>query len=111
MKNFAKELRQNLTPAEAILWTYLKNKKIGYKFRRQYVIQNYILDFYCIDLKLGIEVDGGVHLDIINQINDEFRENKLTKLGVKIIRFSNNEVYEDIDLVLQNINHEIFKLK
>ena len=111
MKNFAKELRQNLTPAEAILWTYLKNKKIGYKFRRQYVIQNYILDFYCIDLKLGIEVDGGVHLDIINQINDEFRENKLTKLGVKIIRFSNNEVYEDIDLVLQNINNEIFKLK
>ena len=45
MKNFAKELRQNLTSAEAILWTYLKNKKIGYKFRRQYVIQNYILDF------------------------------------------------------------------
>ena len=111
MKDFAKELRQNLTPAEAILWTYLKNKKIGYKFRRQYVIQNYILDFYCIDLKLGIEVDGGVHLDIINQINDEFRENNLTKLGVKIIRFSNNEVYEDIDLVLQNINNEIFKLK
>ncbi len=111
MKNFAKELRQNLTPAEAILWTYLKNKKIGYKFRRQYVIQNYILDFYCIDLKLGIEVDGGVHLDIINQINDEFRENNLTKLGVKIIRFSNNEVYEDIDLVMQNINNEIFKLK
>jgi very-short-patch-repair endonuclease len=111
MKEFAKELRQNLTPAEAILWTYLKNKKLGYKFRRQFVFQNYILDFYCIDLKLGIEVDGGVHLDIINQVYDEVRENNLNKLGVTVIRFTNEEVYEDIDLVLQNIKENIVKLK
>jgi len=110
MKGFAKELRQNLTPAEAILWVYIKNKKLGYKFRRQYVIHNFILDFYCIELKLGIEVDGGVHLDITNQINDEIREGLLLENGIKIIRFTNEEVYEDIDLVLQNIRDEILKV-
>ncbi len=111
MKKFAKELRQNLTPAEAILWTCIKNKKLGYKFRRQYVIHNFILDFYCIELKLGIEVDGGVHLDVINQINDESRENLLIENDIKIIRFWNTEVYDDIDLVLQSVMDEILKLK
>ena len=57
-----KELRNNMTKAEKILWEYLKNKKLeGYKFRRQYSVDSFIIDFYCPKVKLGIEVDGEVH--------------------------------------------------
>ncbi len=111
MKGFAKELRQNLTPAEAILWNYLKNKKLGIKFRRQFIVSNFIIDFYCIELNLGIEVDGGIHLDVINQLNDQIREELLLQYGIKIIRFTNDEIYNDIDLVVLNIIEHIVKLK
>jgi very-short-patch-repair endonuclease len=111
MKIFANELRKNLTPAEAILWHHIKLKKLGVKFRRQYVVDNFIIDFFCFDLKLGIEVDGGIHLDIINQSNDEIRENLIEQKGISIIRFSNDEIYNNIDLVLQNIKEKIINIK
>jgi imidazole glycerol-phosphate synthase subunit HisF len=57
----AKELRANLTPAESVLWGYLKSKPLGYKFRRQHPVSIYIVDFFCYKLKLVIEVDGPVH--------------------------------------------------
>ncbi len=87
-------LRHNETPAEAALWTILRAKNIdGIKFRRQYSINPYILDFYCVSLKLCIELDGCVH-DLKNQqIHDEIRTEFLNNKGITVCRFSNGLVF------------------
>ena len=100
-----KELRQNLTPAEATLWKSLKRKQLnGRKFRRQHSIQNYIIDFYCASEKLIIELDGSVHLDFAQQNYDHERSIALEKLGFTLVRFENKLVFENINYVLEEIN-------
>jgi len=88
----ARELRNNSTHAEQILWGYLKTKPLGFKFRRQHPYSIYILDFYCHSLKLVIEVDGSIHTikEVIE--NDAVRQGLLEKDGLKVIRFSNEEI-------------------
>jgi very-short-patch-repair endonuclease len=83
----AKELKANLTVPEKILWEELKKGKLGVKFRRQHPIDLYILDFYCHELKLSIELDGGYHLNQEQKILDEDRTKNLKKLGIKEIRY------------------------
>ena len=98
----AKEMRNNPTEEETILWQNLKAKKLDHKFRRQHPIDNYIVDFVCLSKKLIIEVDGEIHLQ--QKEKDEERELKLNqKLGYRVLRFTNQQVIEDINGVLNKI--------
>ena len=102
-------LRNQMTEAETVLWNILKNKFEGYKFRRQHPISHFVADFYCHALKLIIEVDGEYHNDKIQQQKDLNRTAVLNSNKVKVIRFTNQEVLNDIDLVKSKIIEEISK--
>jgi|SRR5690625_317263 len=104
----AEELRKKMTEAEEKLWQELKgNKFFGLKFRRQHPVQLFITDFYCHKFKLVIEVDGGYHLDPEQQASDKERTKVLEELGLKVIRFTNEEVLEDIQGVLKEIEKHL----
>jgi very-short-patch-repair endonuclease len=101
---YGRELRQSSTKAEKILWEYLRNRKLdGLKFRRQHPIDKFIADFYCHEKKLVVELDGDVHDDKMNAQYDEARTYELKGSGIKVIRFRNNEVENDIVTVLRKI--------
>ncbi|MBN8568790.1 MAG: DUF559 domain-containing protein [Ignavibacteria bacterium] len=103
-----KYLRNNSTKPEQLLWDYLKNKKYnGVKFRRQYSVDRYILDFYSIELRLGIELDGEIHEDE-NAVDYDSKRTEYLKLRkIKVIRFNNKEIYNNISEVLKVIKQEI----
>lgn len=111
IQEFAKEMRKNPTKAEDILWQELRNKNLYAKFRRQHVIDNFIPDFVCLDLKLIIEVDGEIHQIPENIEKDLGRTNELEELGYTILRFTNNEVEENLPKVLIEINNKIVELE
>lgn len=93
--------RNNPTPWEYKLWNCLKMKKLGgYKFRRQVSIENYIVDFCCLELKLIIELDGSGHLHPKQIQKDNKRIEVLNKMGFNVIRFNNNEIDENLNEVL-----------
>lgn len=103
-KDNRKNLRKTLTPAEAFLWNHLKAKKLdGRKFRRQHGINQYIVDFYCAEKQLVIELDGEVHNTANAKENDEKRTTVLTDLGLKVIRFENKMFFENLTSVLKEI--------
>jgi very-short-patch-repair endonuclease len=102
-----RDLRNNVTPQEIILWAQLKNSKIGYKFRRQHGIGGYIADFYCPEKKLVIEIDGSQHFTKDGQEYDENRTQSFDVLGIKVIRFTNADINTNIDGVIQKIRSEI----
>lgn len=105
-----KELRDNLTSAEAFLWKCIQKKKLeGRKFRRQHSIKNYIVDFYCAEEKLIIELDGQVHLNVVQQVYDVERTKELESLGFKVVRFENKQVFEETSLVLNVIINSFCK--
>lgn len=98
----AKELRQNMTPEEALLWHELRtNKLAGWHFRRQQVIDGFIVDFYCHAASLIVEVDGGIHETQKEQ--DAERDAHLLSRGFRILRVTNDEVNKDLQGVLQKI--------
>ncbi|WP_030008200.1 endonuclease domain-containing protein [Picosynechococcus sp. NKBG042902] len=102
----ARRLRVNLTPAEAKLWEALRGKKLdGFKFRCQHPVEQFILDFYCPSCKLVVEIDGEIHRD--RQEYDQARTEKLEILGYRVIRFSNDEVMNHLDDVLERIRAEL----
>ncbi len=101
----AKEMRNNPTDAEKILWFNLKSKTLEYKFRQQHLIDDYIVDFVCLSKKLVIEVDGGIHNR--QQEADAERTKVLNEKGFKVIRFSNKEVLNNTDSVLNIIKREL----
>jgi very-short-patch-repair endonuclease len=103
LKKNRKNLRNNLTPAEARLWTYLQNSELGKKFRRQHSIGFYILDFYCPSRKLGIELDGSPHNTDEGYKNDHIRGEYLKSKGIIVLRFENQEVFKNPDGVLAEI--------
>ena len=107
LKTARKNLRENITPEEKKLWYELMNSKLVYKFRRQHSIGNFIADFFCPDKRLIIELDGGQHLE--NREYDRERTNYFESLGIKVIRFWNNEVGQNIDGVLVKIEEELGK--
>jgi very-short-patch-repair endonuclease len=97
-------LRKRSTPAEEILWQYLRNRRLnGLKFYRQFPIGRYITDFYCDELKLAIELEGEIHTKIDQKEYDQIRHNELEAANLKILRFSNDEVNNDIDKVISKI--------
>ena len=103
-KHLRRQLRNNLTPAEAELWKYLQHGQLeGKKFRRQHSIGNYILDFYCPLEKLGLELDGRDHFTDNGFEADEKRTAYLNSLNIRIIRFENKEIFDQLEGVLEEI--------
>ena len=95
LKGFRKNLRTHSTSAEATLWKILKNKQVsGLKFRRQHSVGNYILDFYCPKIKLGIELYGEVHTGAFGEEKDRERDAYLNEQGIEVIHFENRWVFE-----------------
>ncbi|MCB9341886.1 MAG: endonuclease domain-containing protein [Lewinellaceae bacterium] len=104
VKQNAGNNRQNNTPAEAALWEAIRLKKLdGFKFRNQHAIGAYVVDFYCHEAKLAIEVDGEYHLEPNQKEYDEERTLRIEASGVKIIRFTNQEVLTNLEAVLVKI--------
>ena len=100
----AKKLRGNQTEAEEKFWYAVKDNQIeGYKFRRQHPLSIYIADFYCHALKLVIEIDGGYHLSEEQQLLDKKRTTDLEFQGLKVIRFTNEEIISNLEEVLSKI--------
>lgn len=95
----AKELRHEMTNVERKLWKALSAKKLGYKFRRQQAIGEYIVDFVCMDKKLVIELDGGQHAEI-KTAHDKKRTDFLNRNGYTVLRFWNSEVIESLEGVV-----------
>lgn len=110
LKEIAKENRKNPTMAEKIMWELIRNNKFGFKFRRQHIIGNYIVDFVNLELNLVIEIDGEYHSTFNQKLKDNQRTESLTKQGFTIIRFKNHEVLTDIDSVIDKLTSEINKL-
>ncbi len=108
----ARALRKNMTEAESKLWLHLRMKLLGgYKFRRQHPIGSYITDFACIPKKLIVEVDGATHGSKIEIIYDDKRINFLKSKGWNVVRYGNEEIYKNIDDVLDDIYAHLTELK
>jgi very-short-patch-repair endonuclease len=98
----AKEMRREMTPAERKLWSHLRAGRLdGFHFRRQQIIEPYIADFYCHQVGLVIEADGDVHLD--QQEYDHQRDEHLQTQGLRVLRFTNCEIMQNLDTVLEKI--------
>jgi very-short-patch-repair endonuclease len=107
-KNFRKQLRNSLTAAEAVLWQNLRGRQLlGKKFRRQVSIGRYIVDFYCPEARLVIELDGDRHFSITIDEYEAQRTKYLEEDGLRIIRFENKELYDNLEGVLETIKEAL----
>jgi very-short-patch-repair endonuclease len=107
LKEQRKEMRDNMTEAEKILWENLKSNKLGIKFRRQHLIECFIPDFVALSCKLIIEVDGEIHN--FQKKYDFEREQFLIQKGYRLIRFKNDDILNNLEMVLKKIKENIFK--
>jgi len=107
----AKELRRTETEAEKLLWARLhRNQLLGLQFRRQHPINTFIADFYCPKIKLVVEVDGGIHEIPEHKAYDIGRTDVLNDFGITVIRFTNEQVTNDLETVIKNIKNESARL-
>lgn len=102
---FARKLRKNPTPAERVLWSFLRKDQLGLRFRRQAIILGWIVDFYCAKCSLVIEVDGPVHR--ATKSKDQIRERVMARKGFRTIRFTNDQVLDDPQKVVNLIRAAI----
>jgi very-short-patch-repair endonuclease len=102
-KDIRRELRYSQTFAEKLLWNALRAKQLGVHFRRQHSVGKYILDFYCAAYYLAVELDGAVHASDEAKHRDKIRTQFLSECGIRVIRFSNDEVFADLDEVVRRI--------
>jgi very-short-patch-repair endonuclease len=104
LQTFRTSLRKSLTPAEAALWKSLQRSQLdGRKFRRQHSVGNYILDFYCPAERLAVELDGEVHRNDLAELRDHERKLFLNYYGIKVIRFENFLIFDELEYVLIRI--------
>ncbi|QXI12977.1 endonuclease domain-containing protein [Pseudomonas zeae] len=104
LAQFARQLRVNQTDCEHLLWQKLRSRQIAnLKFRRQFPCPPYVLDFYCDELKLAIELDGGQHFETPGLMYDQRRTNHLYQRGIQVIRFNNLEILQQMNDVLEQI--------
>ena len=103
-KTIRSKLRNELTPAEKLLWYYIRNKQLGVKFRRQHGIGQYIVDFYCPQLKLVVEIDGHSHFSDESKNQDLARDDFLQSIGLTVIRLTNAQVLNELNSTLEHIN-------
>jgi very-short-patch-repair endonuclease len=107
----AHELRLNMTYAEKIMWDELKNKRLfKVRFRRQHPIDIFIVDFYCHELKLVVEIDGEIHLEDEVIEYDDGRTHDIEKFGIKILRFTNDQVLNHRSIIIKEILKTINQL-
>ena len=99
----AKRLRNQLTRSEIVFWNLLKQYFPNYRFKRQHPVSQYIADFYCHKFKLVIEIDGGIHLSGKAKSNDRARDEFMQSLSLKIIRFTNDEVCKNGEIVVKKL--------
>ncbi|MDI6766126.1 MAG: endonuclease domain-containing protein [Bacteroidota bacterium] len=105
-------LRAHLSKAEAIMWKNLSRKQmLGYKFRRQYGVDNYVIDFYCPELMLAIEIDGDTHYRNGAEEYDRQRQTHIEEFGIQFLRFTNTEVLKNLNGVLQSISNKISEIE
>lgn len=102
-KNRRSELRTNMTESEMLFWQAVRGKQLGVKFRRQHGIGHYIVDFYCAELGLVVELDGSGHFTPEGMGYDQVRDAYLTSLGLRVLRFSNDEVTQHLADVLEQV--------
>ncbi len=111
LKERRRFLRRNMTKAEVLLWNHIRNKQIaGIKFRRQFSIGNSVVDFYAPKIRLAIEVDGLTHVTEEELQFDRERQRKIEEAGVSFLRFKNEEIYGDTDLVIEKITDKVEEL-
>jgi very-short-patch-repair endonuclease len=103
LKHHRKQLRNKATEAELILWSCLKDNKLGYKFIRQYSVEGYVVDFYCPEYRLAVEIDGETHKKPDQIKYDQYRTKLLSAWGIRLIRFWNWEVKNHLTSVLHKI--------
>ena len=104
LKQASRDLRNNMTDAEQLLWQRIRRKQIlGLQFYRQKPILNFIVDFYCPSVSLVIECDGGQHFTVEGLEADRVRDEALAQLGLKVLRFDNGQVLAEIDAVVEQI--------
>ncbi len=104
IKQFARELRQRQTDAEQLLWSLLRGRRLGgFKFRRQHPFRGYILDFYCEEIRLVVELDGGQHNTEQGKSYDSRRSDLLRQEGIRVLRFWNHEVLTETESILEVI--------
>jgi very-short-patch-repair endonuclease len=111
LKAYARKLRKAGNLSEVLLWKEIRRKKLGVEFHRQVPIDDYIVDFYCHELFLAIEVDGSIHDLEDVKLNDIKRQNELEKLGVKFIRFENFDVKNNLEFVIRDLKKKVHELK
>lgn len=110
LKDIRRGLRLESTPAEELLWAKLRNSKfLKLKFKRQHSIGNYIVDFYCANPRIIIELDGAVHLQKEQKEKDTYRDANLKEMNYLVFRFTNEEVLNNLKAVLQQIEKKIGK--
>ncbi len=107
-----KLLRKRATPAEALLWDKLRGRRLdGLKFRRQHSIGKYIVDFYCPKKKLVVELDGKIHESLAAMKYDFKRQNEIELEGIKVIRFTNQQIFDHTKMVLEEISSVVKNLQ
>jgi very-short-patch-repair endonuclease len=109
LKALARQLRKNSTLAEVLFWRNVKGKVFGYEFHRQVPIDEFIVDFYCHELNLVIEIDGNTHN--YNYDHDEFRQRKLEGLGIRVVRFNDEDVKKHMIDVLRMVQYKIEEIE
>ena len=108
---YAKALRKNMTESEKVVWEKLCKNQLGARIRRQHPIWKYVADYYCHELKLVIEIDGEIHLSKEIKEYDINRDVTLTEYRIEIMRFTNDEVINGIDKVIEEIKRKIEELR
>ncbi len=111
LRDLARKLRLNSTLSEVLLWKQIKTKRLGVEFHRQQPIDQYIVDFYCHELMLAIEIDGNTHHFKDAEMKDTFRQQRLEKLGVRFIRFSDMIIKADMNCVIWTLTDRIRELR
>jgi len=107
-----RRLRRASTEVEALFWESVRGKKVlGLKFRRQYGIENYILDFYIPSLRIAIEIDGGVHQIESVREKDLNKDTFLKENGIEVIRFTNDELLNDLNTSMQKLENVLFEIR
>ena len=108
LKHYSRELRKDMTDAEKLLWSRIRRKQLkGCQFYRQKIIGNYIVDFYCSKSRMVIEIDGGQHYSIEGREKDRTRDGYMASNGIKVLRFSDRDVLENLNGVMEKIWSEL----
>ena len=107
-KDQRRQLRKHMPSAEVMLWMRLRAKQLlGQKFRRQYSVGPFIIDFYCIDARLAVELDGDSHFTPEAKLKDAERDRYIRSFGIRVLRFTNTDIYENMDGVIEAIAQTI----